>query len=58
MKSPIYFVERNIHGGYAIYGLLGVRQFYGYTKAEAIQKYKEAYENTFVVNKSERRKKC
>ena len=57
MRSPIYFVERNIHGGYTVYGLLGVRQYYGYKKSEVIQKYKETYENTFIVNKSERRKK-
>lgn len=28
MKSCIYFVEKNIHGAWVVYGLLGVKQYY------------------------------
>lgn len=47
----IYFVEKNIRGAWVIYGGIGVRQYYGYTKAEAIKKYKEESKKTnfFVV---------
>lgn len=38
----IHFAERNTAGAWAVYGTEGVKQFYGYTKAEAIRKYNEA----------------
>lgn len=41
MNKDVFVVERNVHGAWAIYGSLGVRQYYGYTKAEAVRKYKE-----------------
>lgn len=41
MNKDVLIVERNIRGAWVIYGSLGVRQYYGYTKAEAIRKYKE-----------------
>ncbi len=37
----IFFSERNIHGAWVVYGEDGVRQYYGYTKAEAEKRYKE-----------------
>lgn len=40
MKNDIFFVERNIRGAWVIYGRLGVRQYYYYTKQEAIEMYK------------------
>ena len=40
MKGDIFFVEQNIRGAWAIYGRLGVKQYYYYTKAEAIELYK------------------
>lgn len=40
--SVIHFAERNIHGAWVVYGLAGVKQFYGYTKAEAVKLYKES----------------
>ena len=49
MKTAIYFTERNIHGAIVIYGILGVKQYYGYTAAEAKKKYKdEANSNVFT----------
>jgi hypothetical protein len=47
MKNDIFFVERNIRGVWTIYGRLGVRQYYGYTKKEAERKYREECGKTF-----------
>ena len=38
--NMIYFVEKNVHGAWVIYGTDGVKQYYYYTKTEAIRKYK------------------
>lgn len=35
-------------GRLVIYGELGVRQYYGYTKAQAKQMYKDEYEKKIV----------
>lgn len=52
MRGCIFFAERNIHGAWVIYGDLGVRQYYGYTKREAERKYRgECTQNTFVNQK-------
>lgn len=40
MKGDIFFVEQNIRGAWVIYGRLGLKQYYYYTKAEAIERYK------------------
>lgn len=47
MKNDIFIVERNIRGAWVIYGRLGVRQYYGYTKKEAERKYREECGKTF-----------
>lgn len=47
----IYFTEKNLHGGYTIYGLNGVKQYYGYTKKEAEEKYKEQAKKEIFHNK-------
>ena len=41
MKGDIFLIERNIRGAWVIYGRLGVRQYYYYTKQEAVDKYRE-----------------
>lgn len=52
MRGCIFFAERNIHGAWVIYGDLGVRQYYGYTKREAEWKYRgECKQKTFVNQK-------
>ena len=51
MSYPIYFSERNIHGAWIVYGQLGVKQYYGYTKKEAERKYKEECDKLLFVNK-------
>ena len=38
--NPIFFIEKNIRGAWVIYGDIGIKQYYGYTKAEATKKYK------------------
>lgn len=37
----VFFVERNMHGSRVVYGVDGVKQYYGLSKAEAVQRYKE-----------------
>lgn len=51
MKSPISFMEKNIHGAWVIYGELGIRQYYYYTKAQAKQRYIDEYNKTHFINK-------
>ena len=41
MDKDIFIVERNVRGAWVIYGALGVRQYYGYSKAESVQKYRQ-----------------
>lgn len=36
----IDLIEKNAHGAWVIYGIIGVRQFYGFTKTDAINLYK------------------
>lgn len=47
-KGNIWLVERNLRGAWVIYGVLGVRQYYGYTKAEAIKKYQDECESKII----------
>jgi hypothetical protein len=49
MNGIIFMTEKNIRGAWAIYGALGVRQYYDYTKKEAEAKYIEEYNRTYVV---------
>lgn len=37
----IYFVEWNVCGAWVIYGKLGVKQYIGYTKTEAMSMYEQ-----------------
>ena len=41
-RGIIFFVETNSYGAVVIYGAYGVKQYYGYTKAEAKKKYMES----------------
>ena len=38
-KQVIWFMEKNIHGAWVVYGVAGIKQYYYYTKKEARQKY-------------------
>ena len=42
-RAVIDFVERNIHGVFVVWGALGIRQYYYYTKAEAMKMYRDEY---------------
>ena len=42
MESLVYFVERNHRGAWVVYGVEGVKQYYGYTKKQAVQLYKDS----------------
>lgn len=47
-RDVIFFIEKNIHGAWVIYGELGVRQYYGYTKAQARKMYIES--SNIIIN--------
>lgn len=49
MNSIIFMTEKNIHGAWVIYGMLGVRQYYDYTKKEAEAMYVSEYNRTYVT---------
>lgn len=42
----ISLVERNVHGAWVVWGQNGIRQYYGYSKSEAMQKYRNECLNT------------
>ena len=46
----IYFSEKNIHGAWVVYGIDGVKQYYGYTKKEAEERYRK--EAKIITNKT------
>ena len=48
MDGAIFFVERNIYGACVVYGTEGVKQYYGYTKAEAESLYRESYKEVYA----------
>ena len=40
MKGIVWFVGRNIWGAWVVYGIDGLKQYYGYSKLEAVRRYK------------------
>ena len=40
-QNTIFFMEKNIRGAWVVYGIDGIKQYYGYTKAQARKKYIE-----------------
>jgi len=48
IRSCIYHVDKNIRRAWVIYGDLGVRQYYGYTKRQSIEQYRNECRNTFI----------
>lgn len=46
----IYFSEKNIRGAWVVYGINGVKQYYGYTKKQAESMYKEEANKTMFFN--------
>lgn len=47
-RNIVFFIEQNIHGAWVVYGAYGIKQYYGYTKEEARQKYIDS--DTIFVN--------
>ena len=39
--NDIWLVEKNIRGAWVIYGVIGIKQYYYYTKKEAIARYNQ-----------------
>jgi hypothetical protein len=53
VRGSIYTVERNRYGAWIIRGCIGMRQYIGYPKKEAIAKYRaEVLEKRIVCGKS------
>lgn len=48
--DPIFCIEKNIHGAWVIWGVLGIRQYYYYTKKEAKERYIEEAKGTVFYN--------
>lgn len=48
--SKIYFIEKNIHGAWAVWGVIGIRQYYYYTKKQARELYLKEVAETCVFN--------
>lgn len=51
MNSRIFFIEQNIHGAWVVYGVIGVKQYYYCTKAEARRLYDEEASLIVIRNK-------
>lgn len=41
-KAKIFFISQNLRGAYVVYGSEGVKQYYGYTKQEAVRLYQQS----------------
>jgi hypothetical protein len=41
-QNIVYLVERNECGAWVIYGAFGVKQYYGYTKTQALHLYRQS----------------
>ena len=49
-NSPVYFMEKNIRGAWVVYGVIGIKQYYYYTKAQARKMYLDECSKTYFVN--------
>lgn len=49
-QNTIYFTEKNERGAWVVYGAYGVKQYYGYTKAQALRLYRQS-DRIFTNNK-------
>ena len=50
--NVIYFVEKNVRGAWVVWGVIGIRQYYCYTKKQAIEKYIEECKSKVFFNVS------
>lgn len=54
LKGCIHLVEKNVYGAWVIYGILGVRHYYGYTKGQSMQRYCNACKHTFIYEQKKK----
>lgn len=47
--GDIYFAEKNVRGAWVIYGAIGIRQYYFYTKKQAVKRYREECRQTLIL---------
>jgi len=50
MSKLIYLIEKNVHGAWVIYGEIGVKQYYFYTKKNAVSRYIDQCKQTIITN--------
>lgn len=48
-SNLIWLIEQSFQGAWVIHGQIGTRQFMGYTKNQAIKKYKEECKCTKII---------
>lgn len=53
--QKIYFTERNVHGAWVVYGIIGIKQYYFYTKKQAERLYREEVDRELCFNCPTRR---
>lgn len=46
MNGYVTFIELNIRGAWVVHGSIGIRQYYGYSKEDAIKKYIDECKNS------------
>ena len=44
----IDLIEKNIHGAWVIYGAVGIRQYYGYSKRESMRRYRQECDEKII----------
>ena len=52
MNKYIYLIEKNLHGAIVIYGAIGVKQYYYYSKKKAIEKYITDCKREIFINQN------
>ena len=58
MDKDVFIVEKNVRGAWVIFGALGVRQYYGYSKAEAVKKYRESVKQQIMEVKDGKKRQA
>ena len=58
MDKDVFIVEKNVRGAWVIFGALGVRQYYGYSKAEAVKKDRESVKQQIMEVKDGKKRQA
>lgn len=56
-RRDIDIVDRNVHGAWVIWGGIGIRHYYGYTKQEAIRRYRAEWAAKIIICEPSGKKK-